>query len=69
MDHIFKATSINVKLGDRKIKSHRLYNFFMGVPGQLTRQERDQIIKVIQSESRKTIAFLKKVPVSDKKIA
>ncbi len=60
MDHIINISAMQEKLKDKPAK-HRLYHFFMGVPGQLTREQAMEIKKVLNKEHKKMILFLDKV--------
>ena len=60
MEHVINIKAVGEKLKE-KPKNHRLYHFFMGVPGQLTKEQAKEIKTVLNKEHKKLISFLDKV--------
>ena len=60
MEHILNVKAIGDKMS-KKPRGQRLYHFFLGVPGQLTKEEVSEIKKVLVKEHKKTMMDIDKV--------
>lgn len=68
MDHIINVATVGRRM-KQKPKGQRLHHLFIGVPEQLTKQEKDEVVEIIKRETKKTLDFITSIPVRRKESA